>query len=597
MKVKTLLRSTFAKKTVLQTLLIGLLFVPTILLAQTTGGKVSGTLPVVYINTDGAVDVTVKDKDISATAYIDALGLDGYKNMASALKPDTLLVKGHGNYTFRAFNKKPFRLKFSKKVQPLGMKKSKQFLLLAAADDAHGALTNLTGYELSRRLGLAWTPGAVPVELVFNGDYRGLYFLTEKIKVEKNRVNIVEQNDKETDPEKVKGGWLVEIDNYNTDPHIDVNMGSKTMWVTYHTPEELSTVQKEYLQSQWDSIASSLYVDDPKDQEWEKHIDMESLAKVYLCRELLQDEEGFHGSCYLYKDLTDTKWYFGPVWDFGNGFSGNTHKYIFKDPEFSNWIIDRAWTFDAFRLKVKELWHSFYYGGFATMDEWFDTTAATLSQAVVSDYNRWKGDQPASGGSKVQVTNDEQAKANECKAFIHDKASWLEDQWFPQTGDSVNIYVYTDKSSDVPYLYWWGGKSTAPSWPGVKMTETCIVGDSLFYTKRLPKGVSIIFSLVADGETNAASAAQKTQTEDIKNVERDSWYYFYQNPGSLSGYKDGRYEDITYSMNRRLATSVIMPVRTMHRRTDAMYNLSGQRVTGPYKGIVIVKGQKKIVTR
>lgn len=306
MKVKTLLRSTFAKKTVLQTLLIGLLFVPTILLAQTTGGKVSGTLPVVYINTDGAVDVTVKDKDISATAYIDALGLDGYKNMASALKPDTLLVKGHGNYTFRAFNKKPFRLKFSKKVQPLGMKKSKQFLLLAAADDAHGALTNLTGYELSRRLGLAWTPGAVPVELVFNGDYRGLYFLTEKIKVEKNRVNIVEQNDKETDPEKVKGGWLVEIDNYNTDPHIDVNMGGKTMWVTYHTPEELSTVQKEYLQSQWDSIASSLYVDDPKDQEWEKHIDMESLAKVYLCRELLQDEEGFHGSCYLYKDLTDT---------------------------------------------------------------------------------------------------------------------------------------------------------------------------------------------------------------------------------------------------------------------------------------------------
>lgn len=162
MKVKTLLRSTFAKKTVLQTLLIGLLFVPTILLAQTTGGKVSGTLPVVYINTDGAVDVTVKDKDISATAYIDALGLDGYKNMASALKPDTLLVKGHGNYTFRAFNKKPFRLKFSKKVQPLGMKKSKQFLLLAAADDAHGALTNLTGYELSRRLGLAWTPAQCP---------------------------------------------------------------------------------------------------------------------------------------------------------------------------------------------------------------------------------------------------------------------------------------------------------------------------------------------------------------------------------------------------------------------------------------------------
>lgn len=560
-----------------------------------TGEGPSGTLPVVYINTKDAQEVTVKDKYLDATAYIDALGLKGYKNMASSTAPNTLKIKGHGNYTFSAFNKKPYGLKFSEKVRPLGMAKSKQFLLMAAADDAHGALTNLTGYELSRRLGLAWTPNAIPVELVFNGDYRGLYILTEKIKVDKNRVNIVEQNDKETDPEKVKGGWLVEIDNYNTDPHIDVNMGGNTMWVTYKSPEELSTVQQQYLQSQWDAIASSLYVEDPKDTVWEKHIDMESLAKVYLCRELLQDEEGFHGSCYLYKDQKDTKWYFGPVWDFGNGFAGNTHKYIFDRPQFSNWIIDRAWKFDRFREKVKELWKSFYYGGFATMNEWLDSTAASLSKAVVSDYNRWVNDEPANGGTKVMVTNDEQAKATECKNFLHDKASWLENQWFPQEGDSVNIYVYTDNPSQAPYLYWWGGKSTAPNWPGVKMTDTRLVGDSLFYTKRLPKGTNIIFSLVDDNAQDISSAAMKTQTEDIKDVERDTWYYFYQADGPASQNKKGRYKNITYQINQRIVSDVSVPLRKPAIGRAVRYNLAGQRVPASYKGIVIVNGRKVIV--
>lgn len=578
-------------------LFLVLLTIPAILSAQTTGGKVSGTLPVVYINTKGGQEVMVKDKYIDATAYIDALGLSGYKNMASSSAPDTLSIKGHGNYTFRAFNKKPFGLKFSKKVQPLGMAKSKQFLLMSAADDAHGALSNLTGYELSRRLGLAWTPNAIPVELVFNGNYRGLYILTEKIKVDKNRVNIVEQNDNETDPEKVKGGWLVEIDNYDTDPHINVNMGGRTMWVTYHSPEVLSSIQQQYLQSQWDSIASSLYVNNAKDTEWEKHIDMESLAKVYLCRELLQDEEGFHGSCYLYKDITDTKWHFGPVWDFGNGFAGNTHKYIFDKPEFTNWVIDRAWKFDRFRETVKTLWKSFYSGGFATMDEWLDNTATTLSQAAVCDYNRWKDDQPSNGGSKVQVTNDEKAKAAECKSFLHDKAAWLQEQWFPQPGDSINIYVYTDNFSAVPYLYWWGGKSTAPKWPGERMTDTRVVGDSIFHTKRLPKGVNIIFSLVDDNAQDISSAAQKTQTEDIKDVERDTWYYFYQAAGSATQNKNGRYKDITDQMNQRIATAITTPVQPKTAKKTVRYNLSGQQVNDSYKGVVIENGRKVLLSR
>ena len=37
-----------------------------------------------------------------------------------------------------------------------------------------------------------------------------MYFLTELIRGEKDRVNIEEQEDYETDPEKITGGWLVD---------------------------------------------------------------------------------------------------------------------------------------------------------------------------------------------------------------------------------------------------------------------------------------------------------------------------------------------------------------------------------------------------
>ena len=547
--------------------------------------KPSGTLPIMYVNTNKAESPDVdKDKYINATAYIAIpKGLKGYNAMASADKPDTLQIKGHGNYTYSGFNKKPYRLKFSDKVKPFSMKKSKHFLLMAGADDDLGFLRNILGYEISRKLGLVYTTDAQPVELVLNGDYRGLYFITDKIRVDKNRVNIVEQNDKETDPEKVKGGWLVEIDNYNTDPHIDVNMGGATMWVTYHTPEELSDVQKAYLQGQWDSIATSLYCGDPNDTEWEKHIDMESLAKVYICRELMQDEEGFHGSCYAYKDLTDSKWSFGPVWDFGNAYqSKNFTSYIFTRPLFKNWVDDRAWTFNRFRSKVREIWKDFYNNEYTSLDKYIDSISTVISSAAVSDYNRWKDD------GTVHVTNNEASKASEIKGYLHQKAAWLCQQWItpdePIVTDSVSIYVYP-KEGKTPYIFTWGNQSLG-GWPGVAMTETTTYNGLTLYTKRIVSGTNIIFSY-----GGSSSDAQLTQTPDINNVDKDQWYYFYQGSAQEVDKKCGHYN--SYDTADELVTTLgINGLKVEKRKDNKRYNLSGQRVNNDYKGIVIENGNK-----
>ena len=176
----------------------------------------SGTLPVLYIQTENKAPITSKDYYLNATYYLDAIGLEGYESIGSASAPLTMEIKGRGNYSWTGFDKKPYRIKLADKQPLLGMKKSKHFALLAHADDSNdrkGFMRNAVGFELSRMIGMTYTPDARPLEVVLNGDYIGLYFLTEHIRVDKDRVNIVEQEDEETDNEKITGGWLVEIDN------------------------------------------------------------------------------------------------------------------------------------------------------------------------------------------------------------------------------------------------------------------------------------------------------------------------------------------------------------------------------------------------
>ena len=82
--------------------------------------------------------------------------------MGSAEHPVTLQIKGRGNYSWWGFDKKPYRLKFTDKQKPLGVKSSKHFNLLAHADDDLGFLRNTVGFQLSRLLKLAYTPEQQP---------------------------------------------------------------------------------------------------------------------------------------------------------------------------------------------------------------------------------------------------------------------------------------------------------------------------------------------------------------------------------------------------------------------------------------------------
>ena len=393
----------------------------------------SGTLPVLYITTENNTPVTSKDTYLNATYYLDAKGIADYENIGSAAAPLTMEIKGRGNYSWTGFNKKPYRLKLTDKQPLLGMVKSKHFNLLAHADDAKdkkGYMRNAAGFELGKMLGIAWTPDARPLEVVMNGDYIGLYFLTEHIRVDKDRVNIVEQEDEETDAQKITGGWLVEIDNYDSDPHITIKEGGKTtMWITYKTPEVLSYLQEQYLTQQMKLIDNLVYGDKNSNELW-NHLDMDALAKFYIVQELTDNYESFHGSCYLHKDIgANAKWNFGPVWDFGSSFNRDKSQYMYQGDVWHNHWIPEICKFPAFMNRVKEIWNEFYNGKYNNIYTFIDTHESLIKQAVVKDKERW----PQYHGSQTLSTYIDRTTD-----VLRKNAKWLNEQWKSNDGGGNN---------------------------------------------------------------------------------------------------------------------------------------------------------------
>lgn len=253
----------------------------------------SGTLPTVFINTENKWGVITKEEYIKASMYI--VNPDGTM-FASPESPTELNIRGRGNSTWRDVVKKPYKLKFLEKTALLGMKKNKHFTLLPHYLDWWGYLQNPVGFRLSEKMGLAYTTHQEPVEVVMNGAYIGIYFLTEQIKVGKNRVNITEQNDYETDSLKVTGGWLLEIENYPDSLSIPIyehdNRENQNLYFTSHSPELLSSEQYNYIKNFLEKTDSAIYCGDPNSREWEKYIDMESLAKFYIVNEIVDNKYG-----------------------------------------------------------------------------------------------------------------------------------------------------------------------------------------------------------------------------------------------------------------------------------------------------------------
>ena len=377
----------------------------------------SGTLPVLFVNTDNGADVVDKETYLTATYYLDPMGDTTITAFGSKETPLPLQIKGRGNWTWRGFEKKPYRLKLDGKAALLGMKASKHFALLAHADDPHGFMRNAVGFFLSERFELPWTPKQRPVELVLNGDYRGLYFLTELIRVDKDRVSITEQPDLCIHADSITGGWLVEIDNYDTDPHVAITEGDgETIIFTYKTPEVLSTEQTRFLTDEMSRLDSLIYGDKQSIELWQ-YLDIDDLARFFLVQELTDNYESFHGSCYLYREMgAAEKWHFGPVWDFGSTLNHSKTQPFYEGREHHNTWAPQLALFPAFQDKLKALWEQYSPNLITDLDAYLQAFVESIETAAANDAERWKTQGYGNADLEQDLVHVQQ--------FMHDAALW-----------------------------------------------------------------------------------------------------------------------------------------------------------------------------
>lgn len=355
---------------------------------------VTGTLPVMYINTDNNEPITQKETYLQATYWIDAMGIDGYASVASEAEPLPLEIRGRGNSSWTNFPKKPYKIKLGKKTSLLGMPKHKHFALIAHFPSME-LLNNALAFELSDRIGLPWSPKIRPVEVVLNGYNIGLYALTESIKIDPERINIFEQEDGNTDPSTLSGGWLMEIDNYDDPCQVTIIDGldgqQNQLKFTYKSPEDLSTEQKEWITDELKNITDRIYHTDPSDNSWEDYIDIESIAKTYIINELCGNLDAFQGSTYFYKAL-DSKWQFSPLWDMGWSFTEMPRHRTFYEirdslstETYTVWL-DGLWRKPRFRQTVLKLWNDFYPEKLDGIQDYITNYCHTISKAFKRNY-------------------------------------------------------------------------------------------------------------------------------------------------------------------------------------------------------------------
>ena len=232
---------------------------------------------------------------------------------------DSLTIKGRGNITWTTFEKKPYTITFGHETDLLGMGKAQKWILLADSYD-YSHLRNKLTYDFAAEIGSPYSPQSQWVDLYLNGEYAGLYLLSEKNEVHPERVDI--------DPD---GSFLVSIDLENrlkeqNIPYIQTN--SRTTF-RIHYPENPDGRTMERIKEMLQSVENALLSEDGTDPVSGKYFsqlaDLDSWVQNYLVDEIMGNMDGFKASRYFYFDSSgNQKIYAGPVWDFDKSLGNDT---------------------------------------------------------------------------------------------------------------------------------------------------------------------------------------------------------------------------------------------------------------------------------
>ncbi|MDE7246944.1 MAG: CotH kinase family protein [Lachnospiraceae bacterium] len=435
-------------------------------------------IPAVFIDTEsGGLDYLHDDKENEETGKICVVLEDGITEYQDELRR----ISGRGNSTWE-YEKKPYAIKLKTPHPLCGLDQSDRWRLLTLwREDSR--LDNKIAMDISEELGLAYTPQGTWVDLYLNGEYRGIYLLTESVSVGEGRVDIydLEKENKRLNPSIEQGtaeryenenskGYLLE-NGAGTDGGYLIEKDHPKHWeteengfatsrgdlFTINAPGHASREQVAYIQGYVDNIDAQIQSGDPA--VWER-LDLTSFAGRFLVDEIAMETDAGSTSMYFYKDKGDEKLYSGPPWDYDNAF-GETGDDVYIDytaTDVNNnerlaialdWYQRLYETPELYQCIVEE------YAGMLPFFEQLlnvriDKYANQIRASVRMDDARWESARESGDGSTRYADYD--ANVNYTKFFLANRLNFLCERWgvshdpFPAPADGemhqVTFSVY-----------------------------------------------------------------------------------------------------------------------------------------------------------
>ena len=344
-------------------------------------------LPTVVVNIADGEEVIEKEKNLISNVYI--ISEDGTNLLAAGGTE----IRGRGNASWD-FPKKPYRLKFDEKQSPLGAPASaKKWTLLSNYGDKT-LMRNMLAFEVSRRVGLGYTPFCHPVDLIINGEYRGCYQLCDQVEAAKGRVD-------------AKDGYLVEIDAYaySEDVWFSSNRGTPVT-IKHPDEDEITQEQRKFINDYFNQMEAAVFASDYTDpaEGYRKYFDLDSFLKNFIVGEFGGNTDTYW-SVYMYKDAADGKLYTGPVWDYDLAFENDYRTYPINNLWDYIYASNGSVASEAVRQMVTrivkedpqakerliELWETACNeGGLKNLNAVVDQNAELLKEAQELNFKRWK---------------------------------------------------------------------------------------------------------------------------------------------------------------------------------------------------------------
>lgn len=291
----------------------------------------------------------------------------------------TIKIRGNGSAYQQ---KKGFKIKLQKKADLLLRNdkslKNKNWVLLADGT----TLNTMFGFMIADIFGFTWTPKYEYVDLVINGNYRGVYMLVESIEEDEKRIDVSET------------GFIIERDGYvrveaeyeslDTPPvYFETTMG---MPMTFKYPEEVSESQIEYIRNVMNEFEQSLI-----DGNYDDYIDLESWTSWFLVHDVLGQNDTWGTNKYISKyDSSDSLLKMETPWDFGWLF--NTELKIQNDISFYGPYLfnsDNKVFVNMYKTKWEKISKDLNNEVSLRMNDFASIYSDSLYKAKLLDSKRW----------------------------------------------------------------------------------------------------------------------------------------------------------------------------------------------------------------